>query len=162
MALSEALLSSSTAEAPLGSSRKSSMPCTVPCCSRCCLPLSCTGIVFCLIIGSLFKRQPFIIDGDEGVHDGSDKADACFGAAGIYCVTLALSIFGLLSDRRKEALARRAGFGWGGGGGGGMASSLRGGGGGSLGGSADALYVEMNESRQLTVPESLKAELDDL
>jgi uncharacterized membrane protein YgcG len=141
----------------------------VPCCSRCCMPLSVAGIIFCLLIGSLFKSQPFIIDGDEGVEHAADKANALFGAAGIYAATLGLSIFGLLSEKRKQALAQRAGFsgGFSGGSRGGIASA--GGGtasvaGGRLSGSSDYVSMELNEtnSRQMTVSASLKAEIDEL
>ena len=131
------------------------------------MPLSVAGIIFCLLIGSLFKSQPFIIDGDEGVEHAADKANALFGAAGIYAATLGLSIFGLLSEKRKQALAQRAGFsgGFSGGSRGGIASA---GGGtasvGRLSGSSDYVSMELNEtnSRQMTVSASLKAEIDEL
>jgi len=157
--LGQALIAGSQQPAP---SKPGCM--NVPCCSRCCMPLSVAGIIFCLLIGSLFKSQPFIIDGDEGVEHAADKANALFGAAGIYAATLGLSIFGLLSEKRKQALAQRAGFGGGRGGiasaGGGTASVA----GGRLSGSSDYVSMEMNEtsSRQMTVSASLKAEIDEL
>lgn len=57
--------------------------------AKCCSIFSVTGIVFLTVIGFLFQSQPMYIKGPE---DAEKAAQGCYGGAGIYAVTMVLSI----------------------------------------------------------------------
>ena len=71
--------------------------------AKCCSVFSFTGIVFLTIIGGLLQSQPLYIKGPE---DPEAAAQGCYGGAGIYVLTLVMSIGYIWKE--SEALAAPA------------------------------------------------------
>jgi len=78
-----------------------------PGCANCCLVISVWGIIMLGVLGIFFKRHDIGLVEDS--EDMQATAESCFIAAGLYVVTLFLSIYSKIMNHRAEASADNGG-----------------------------------------------------